>query len=247
MVRRRAILGASLALAVCASSCGGSSNTPAAPSPRVAAVSVASLTATTERQENGNLSYLADFQVRESAGVGITIASIESTLTGAAAGTSTIAGSQLPSARVPASGSVGYHMRATSNSVVQAQQLTLRVVYNDDNNNPGTATATSGITPAPAIPTPPPCVSPGAPSGLSTSISGSTVTFSWSAPSSGGTPVDYLLGIGTSPGSSNVDTKTVSGTSFTWTNVSTGSYHARVQARNSCGTGSASNEVTFRV
>ena len=95
------------------------------------------------------------------------------------------------------------------------------------------------------IPSPPPptCTTPGTPSNLNASVSGSTVTFSWSAASGS----DYLLGIGTSLGSSNTDTKTASGTSFTWTSAPSGTYYARVRARNSCGAGTASNEVTFTV
>lgn len=156
----RSSRGAVILLATLASGCGGgnsssSSSTPTAPTPRVASVAVGSLTAFTERQDNGNLSYVIAFQVRESAGVGTTISSVEITASGGVTGTTTIPGNQLSQARIAASTAADYRIRLTTNSAAQATQLSVRVAHNDDNNNPGAALATASVAPAPPAPVAP--------------------------------------------------------------------------------------------
>jgi hypothetical protein len=151
----RSSRGAVILLATLASGCGGSSSTsrtPTAPTPRVASVAVESLTASTERQDNGNLSYVVAFQVRESAGVGTTISSVEITASGGVTGTTTIPGNQLSQARIAASAAATYRIRLTTNSTAQATQISVRVAHNDDNNNPGAALATASVAPAPPPP-----------------------------------------------------------------------------------------------
>ncbi len=49
-----------------------------------------------------------------------------------------------------------------------------------------------------------PADTPGAPSGLTATVSGRTVTLSWAAPASGATPTGYLLEAGSSPGAANL-------------------------------------------
>jgi hypothetical protein len=85
---------------------------------------------------------------------------------------------------------------------------------------------------------------PSAPSGLAASVSGNTATLRWNAVSSA---TDYLILIGTSQSSSNSLSTNTSETSFVWNSVSSGTYHARVQARDSTGSSGSSNEVQFTV
>lgn len=110
-----------------------------------------------------------------------------------------------------------------------------------------TASPTPSPAPSPA-PTPPSCTLPAAPTSLVASVSGSRVSFTWSGPASSSTYV-YVIGIGRSSGASDVDSKSVDtgATLFAWTPAPTGTYFSRVRARNACGTGPASNEVTFIV
>jgi hypothetical protein len=99
-----------------------------------------------------------------------------------------------------------------------------------------TMTAIPSVSAAPSAPS--------APSGLSASVSGNTATLRWSAVSGA---TDYVVRIGTSQGNSNVRTTDTSGTSYVWSDASSGTYFARVQARNSAGVSDSSNEVQFAV
>jgi hypothetical protein len=94
-----------------------------------------------------------------------------------------------------------------------------------------------------------PALSPGVPSGLSTTVVGSTVTLGWSAPASGGTVTSYVVEAGRAPGDSSVtvtDTGSPS-TRLTAVAVTFGTYVVRVKARNSAGTSGPSNEVVILV
>jgi predicted phage tail protein len=95
---------------------------------------------------------------------------------------------------------------------------------------------------------PGPCAGPpGAPSGLQSNVSGSTVTLTWSAASAG--PTSYVVEAGSSSGRSDLvanDTGNT-GTSLTATGVGAGTYFVRMRARNACGNGAPSNEVTVVV
>jgi hypothetical protein len=73
---------------------------------------------------------------------------------------------------------------------------------------------------------------PGAPETLTATITGSTVTLAWARPSSGATPIAYVIEAGSSPGSqnlANVSTDSAA-TTFTATGVAAGSYYVRVRA-----------------
>lgn len=91
------------------------------------------------------------------------------------------------------------------------------------------------------------CTAPSAPSGLSASVSGSTVNLKWSA--GGGSPTSYVLEAGSMSGASNIivsDTGSAA-TSFTATGVNRGTYYLRVRSRNACGTSGPSNEIVMVV
>ena len=76
---------------------------------------------------------------------------------------------------------------------------------------------------------------PGAPINLSTSSSGSMVTLTWGAPSSGDAVTTYLIEAGSSPGLADLANVTTSNTatSFSASGVGAGTYYVRVRARDS--------------
>jgi len=90
---------------------------------------------------------------------------------------------------------------------------------------------------------------PGPPSRLAISVSGSTASFVWNPPTSGGPPTAYLIEAGSSPGLSNLasfSTQTP-GTSLSVGNVPAGTYFVRVRGQNAAGTGAPSNEAMLVV
>jgi hypothetical protein len=86
------------------------------------------------------------------------------------------------------------------------------------------------------------------PSGLAASVSGTSVSLTWTAPS--GTAVtSYIVEVGSAPGLSNlasVSTGTTA-TSFTTAGVESGTYYLRVKAVSAAGTSAASNEAKLVV
>lgn len=85
---------------------------------------------------------------------------------------------------------------------------------------------------------------PAAPT-LTTQVSGSTVTLSWTAPAGA---ASFVLEAGSATGLSNlVNSDVGGGTSYVATGVGAGTYYVRVRATNSCGTGSPSNESVVTV
>ena len=90
---------------------------------------------------------------------------------------------------------------------------------------------------------------PGAPSGLAAIVSGSTVTFGWTAPASG--PVTgYRFVAGLTPGFTSPLTTvllSLTGTSASFPGVASGTYYVRLAASNAVGTSPSSNEVTVVV
>jgi hypothetical protein len=84
---------------------------------------------------------------------------------------------------------------------------------------------------------------------LVATASGSSVTLTWNAPSSGGAVASYIIDAGTSPGASNlavVDTGNTL-TTLAASGVGPGTYYVRVRARNAFGSSVASNEVSLVV
>lgn len=90
---------------------------------------------------------------------------------------------------------------------------------------------------------------PGAPSNLAFTVSGSTVTITWSPPGGGGAVVSYTIEAGTGAGLSNITSFNTGSTTtaLTVTGVPNGTYFVRVRARNADGTSGPSNEVTIVV
>jgi hypothetical protein len=90
---------------------------------------------------------------------------------------------------------------------------------------------------------------PGSPVGLRAVVSGTTVTLTWTAPTSGGPPSSYVVEAGSRSGRSDlaaIDTNSIE-TRFVATSVPAGDYVARVRAVNAVGAGLPSNEVRVTV
>jgi glucose/arabinose dehydrogenase len=85
---------------------------------------------------------------------------------------------------------------------------------------------------------------PLAPMGLSQTVSGNTVTLSWT-PSAGAT--GYVVEAGSATGQANLATLPVGSNRLDVGGVPSGNYHVRVRATNACGVGAASEEVVVNV
>jgi PKD domain-containing protein/fibronectin type III domain protein len=95
-------------------------------------------------------------------------------------------------------------------------------------------------------------IAPDPPTGLTQSVSGTTVTLTWTAPSttgSGGVPTSYVVEAGSASGLSDLASFDTGGsaTTLTVTNVAAGTYFVRVRGANARGIGAPSNEVVVRV
>lgn len=93
-------------------------------------------------------------------------------------------------------------------------------------------------------------VAPGSPTGLGVSVAGTTATFTWTGPASGGVPAGYVLLAGTSPGFAGPFASLplpVSPTAVSIPGVPPGTYYIRLVAQNAGGTSGPSNEVTLTV
>jgi hypothetical protein len=90
---------------------------------------------------------------------------------------------------------------------------------------------------------------PDAPTGLTSNVSGTTVTLTWGAPAGGCPPTSYILQAGSSSGSSNLANLTTGSLSTLYVapGVPAGTYYVRVRAANAVGTSGASNEVVIAV
>lgn len=116
-----------------------------------------------------------------------------------------------------------------------------------------TATNAFGTSPesAPAVAVVPQAAPvPGAPVGLAASVLGSTATFTWNAPATGGAPSGYTLLAGLTPGFVTpfaVLPLPVSPRAFAVPGIPPGVYYVRLVASNAGGAGAASNEVVVTV
>lgn len=94
----------------------------------------------------------------------------------------------------------------------------------------------------------PPLALPGAPSGLTAHVAGSSVSLAWSPPSSGGPATGYTLFAGSAPGLSNLAAAAIGAApAFATSGVPPGTYYVRVIATNAAGGSGPSNEVVVVV
>ena len=107
-------------------------------------------------------------------------------------------------------------------------------------STPTAPTASTPSTPG-TSPTNQSCT-PAAPGNLRVTVNGSQRVFTWDSVNN---VQDYFIQIG-QVGSNGflVDTNTTQ-TTYNWTGAGAGDYTARVYARNSCGSGPNSNQITF--
>lgn len=90
---------------------------------------------------------------------------------------------------------------------------------------------------------------PGAPADLAASSSGSSVTLSWRAPTSGDSPTAYMIEAGAVSGSANLANFSTGNTvtSYATTGVPDGTYYVRVRSAGSAGIGPPSDEAALVV
>lgn len=89
-----------------------------------------------------------------------------------------------------------------------------------------------------------PLVPPGSPSGLTATVSGSTIALTWLAPTTGGAPASYAIVVGSAPGLSNLGIFAVGlTTTFGASAIPPGTYYVRIVATNAAGASGPSNEV----
>lgn len=101
----------------------------------------------------------------------------------------------------------------------------------------GRAAAVAGLT------------APGAPGSLVATSTGSSVTLTWRAPTSGDPVLAYIIEAGSSSGAANLASVSTgnSATIFSATGVGGGNYYVRVRATNAAGASAPSNEVLLAV
>lgn len=101
--------------------------------------------------------------------------------------------------------------------------------------------------PMPPPPPPPPSGAPGTPNAPNATMSGSTVSITWAAPSSGGAATSYQVLAGSAPGMADLATVPVSGTSLVAPNVPSGVYYLRVVAVNASGSSAPSSDFRLAI
>ena len=137
MSTRLVLLIASL---VTAAACGSGSSSPIGPSPGPAAqISLTVSSATTERRDDGNLSYAIAFQIRgTSAGVTATVSTLTVVLSAAnnfIAAATVPAAEVLSTTRIAGATSAQFILRVQTDSAIQATYVTMRVDYIDEAGN----------------------------------------------------------------------------------------------------------------
>jgi PBP1b-binding outer membrane lipoprotein LpoB len=108
---------------------------------------------------------------------------------------------------------------------------------------PASPTPTTN-TAGPQSPTNSSCT-PAAPGNLRVTVTDSMRVFTWNAVSN---VQDYFIQIGnasTAAGTPDLINTNTTQTTYTWTGASPGNYWARVYARNSCGSGPNSEQISF--
>ncbi|MGD9904137.1 MAG: reprolysin-like metallopeptidase [Vicinamibacterales bacterium] len=88
---------------------------------------------------------------------------------------------------------------------------------------------------------------PDPPTTLTVSGAGSALAVSWTAASTGSTPTSYAVYVGTSPGATTLPVQTTAGTSLSVPLTASGTYYARVRARNAHGESTDSPESSVSI
>ena len=120
----------------------------------------------------------------------------------------------------------------------------LSIACGGDGGEPTSPTAPSQTSPTTTTTPSGGCSIPGAPANLAVSVASTRVTLGWSRADGAN---DYLVLVGTTPSSSNTISTNTTNPEFFWNGATLGTYYARIQSRNSCGTSGSSNEVAFTV
>ncbi len=103
---------------------------------------------------------------------------------------------------------------------------------------------TSVASPEVSVSIVPPDPRPGAPTGLTASFSGRTISIAWAAPATGDPVTNYVLEVGSAPGLANLVVVPVGpGLSFVAPGVPDGTYWLRVRGSNAAGTGAPSDDL----
>ena len=103
---------------------------------------------------------------------------------------------------------------------------------------------TSAASPEVSVSVVPPSPKPGAPTGLTASFSGRTISIAWTAPSTGDPVTNYVLEVGSAPGLSNLVVVPVgAGRSFVAPGVPDGTFWLRVRGSNAAGMGAPSQDL----
>jgi hypothetical protein len=106
------------------------------------------------------------------------------------------------------------------------------------------AYGTSVSSPEVSVSVTPPNPTPGAPTGLTASFVGRTISITWTAPATGDPVTSYVLEVGSAPGLSNLVVVPVgAGLSFVAPGVPDGTFWLRVRGSNAAGTGPASQDL----
>ena len=90
-------------------------------------------------------------------------------------------------------------------------------------------------------------VAPGAPGTPVATVNGSSVTLSWTAPTTGGVPAYYLLTAGTTSGGRDLGTYSVGALTNITATMPSGTYFVRAIATNASGESMPSGEVAFTI
>jgi hypothetical protein len=94
-----------------------------------------------------------------------------------------------------------------------------------------------------------PVLVPGSPTALTGSVSGTSLTMSWRAPTTGAAPTGYIIEVGSATGLSDLGRASTGNllTTFSAAGVAAGTYFVRIRAQDAAGAGAPSNEIKLIV